>query len=438
MKTKFQIVLDDNLSRCIKLPKSKYEATLLLGSFQIKSMAVTYYSRLEDYVSNLFSLTFIEVNILPSQYYDLLQAGREHLKVKLTKLTQDNKIVNSRIYEAKLLGMGNEQIDNNINSIQNTDMMDKTSIKTITIQLIEQAAYNLLLREVGGIFRNDNAANVLKYYLAKQQLHDTYAMDDAVGSITFDSEIVDIKHDSIVVDDGTPLVNLGDYLQERYGIYNQGFGIYLKDLQWHIFAPYNVKKRTSKVDRLVVINAPANRYRAIDETYNLSGYTHTVIATAPTSSVRLDDNAMNTGTGVKFADPGKLLDGFSSDDPTATEPKLDPKSYMTEYTGFDYNNEQMLTRTVKGRFDANPTVAASNLAATGGYVITAGWDNGIIDGLIPGMPVEYIYENGRNMYSMYGTLLSAHEESVPMNGSMLDGIMNTTVKLSMFLKPLSV
>lgn len=434
MKSRFSLLLERNIHKCIEFPKYKYKVTLIVGKNKVNALGVSRYVRLENYLSDLFATHFIDINTLPSDYYTLMQWGRNDIKVKLDRLTSDNILINSTMYYGVLLNTSNAQLDNNVGAMQDMDIMDKTNIETVSLQLVDIAAYTLLSTEVGGMYNGNTAADVYRLILAAQTLDDTYSDGNRVNTITFDSETVKTVQRTIIIKDGTPLVNVGDVLQRNYGIFDQGFGVFLKDGNWQVFAPYNVKKSKNNTDRLVIINAPENRYRGTEKTYFKEGNTHTVISTAKVSMSQLSDSALNSGTGARYADPTKLADGFSGSD---SDPKLKPKDYMTEYTGVEYYNPLKATFTNENVFESNPSHISSRLAATGGVIAAIGWDNGIIDGLIPGMPVSFVYEANMNMHRMEGTLISAVCDSSLPNGNLVDGVFTNAVTLTVFLKEIA-
>lgn len=434
MRSAFQIMLEDNINKCVSFPKLKYRLTFILNGMNIQAVNVSDLVIIEDYITNLFTTGFIEVTVEPSVYHTVLQYARSNIQLKLdTFVSSGSGVVRTDYYYGFLLDTSNPQLDSNVAALQDIDRMDATSLMSISLQIIEPSCYYLMGNEIDGcMFNNATASDVYKYILSQQMLREDFSSDKAIGSITFDSETVNTTYSVIEIEDGTPFVNIGDELQRIYGIYNQGFGVFLKNLQWQIFAPYNLKKDITNVERLVIINAPKNRYKNTEATYFREGNTHTIIATGDTRSSNLVNDTVNSGVGSRFADPNKLVDGFSKG--SVDRPKLDPKDYMTEYQGVHYNNPVKHTVSATNMFESNPSVVSSKLAASGGYIITVEWDHGMIEPLIPGMPVKYIFEANRNLQQWRGTLIGASMVSAPNGSTLVDAHFNNIVKLTLFVK----
>lgn len=433
MANKLDIVLAGVFEGAVGLPDLKYVLHINYRGHVMTSHAVVSFRRSEDYLENIFTAILVDAVFSAVDYSGIMMAGHEDLTAVLEVTGYTGGVIYRNKYRAVLLNSDDQRIEGNTDSVQSLDVVNEQSIATASFQLIDIAAYDIRMRQVGGIFTNTTAANVLKYILSKNMLKGDYSKSSAVSSINVDSDSFQKVYKQIVIPEGTKLISVGDYLQEHYGIYNTGFGIYLKNSNWYVYPSFNVDKFKKAAEKLIIVNAPSNKYRTPERNFKVDGSTISVVCTGETAMVRATDAAvLNHGTGTRYADVSKLMDfDFNEDD----KPKMQPDAYMTEYQGVDYNNSYKNIQTVKGRFSSNPAVQASNLAATAGIIITTVWEHGRIDILTPGMAVEYVYGVDDQVARLKGTLLKAELiSSIPNNG-IVEAKHRNVVSLSIFLKP---
>ena len=428
----FDTIINAALANAVRLPDFTGEATLILGQHQIKALRVVAKTDRQDYVNNLFEEIICTIAISAEEYSRIILNAHEDMYMVLSQMPFDGGRKITTRWRAVLTSVSDPSIEANQQFSTQPSEAGKTNISIISFQLLDPAAYNLRLLKVGNTFRNETAINALRYFLSKNTLTNSMGTKDAVSSIVVAPGALTKKHSVVVVDDGTPLSSLPDWLQDKYGVYNQGLGMFLKDRIWYVFAPYAVSQRTDDVSRLVVINAPAGRYRNLEKTFSIVGKTVTIIATGEAKHKRTSDtDALNYGTGVVYASADKLLDGMTD---TSGNPVMTPEKYMVEYRSSRYRNPDDNFHVPKDKFVSNPAIYATHLAAAGGDIISIDWENGFATPLKPGMPVTFIspYKDGIRKYT--GTLLGVEEHtSVPLGG-LVETRYNTNVKLTMFLK----
>lgn len=229
-------------------------------------------------------------------------------------------------------------------------------------------------------------------------------------------------------------MGLPDYLQSKYGIYGQGLGCFLRGMQWHVFSPFNIVKKSLDIPRLVVFNAPPGRYRDVPNNFSMVGKTIAVVATGNTKHRRYsDEDALNGGTGVRYADIRSIDGGTSSKDPTE-DPKRTPSEYMTEYRGSNYLADVQNTVTSSKRYTDNPLQVSTVMAMRGGEVVDIEWLHGTLEPLRPGMPVTFYYSDNGKAKKRAGTLISAEMfSSIPKRG-FIEPEHRNVIRLALFLK----
>lgn len=425
-------IISAALTSAVKLPDFTYEATLTLGQYQIKALRVAAITSRQDYVAGLFEENICSIALNSEQYRRVVLNAHEDMYMTLTRTPFSGGVKVTQRWRAVVMGISDPTIEANHQFAERPSESGKTSISVISFQLIDPAAYNLRLRKVGNTFRNCSAIDALRYFLAKNTLSDKMSAGDAVGSIVVAPGYIQTKHPTIVIDDGTDFAALPTWLQQKYGVYNQDLGVFFKNRVWYVFAPYSVVQQTGDVNRLVVINAPASRYRNLEKTFSIVGKTVTIIATGEAQHKRLSDtDALNYGTGLIYASADKLLDGMTD---TSANPVATPEKYMVEYRSSRYRNPDDNYHIPKDKFVSNPAVYASKIASLGGDIVSIDWENGFSEALKPGMPVTFISPYNDTVKKYTGTLIGVEEHSSVPLGGLVETRYNTNVKLIMFLK----
>lgn len=425
------VVIKSNLPTLKGLPAFEYDLTLRIGQIQFTAARVIAKTVRENYLAAMFEVTLVTAMITPSQYAQLVLPGHTNIQATLVKRRPDGSNKKITKYRAILADNNNPLLANNNAYSTRTSEMDMANISVVTFQLISAIDYDLRLRRFQGInFKNALPINVLQHLLASNRLVDEYEQSDTVARISFESKYIEQRFDTIEIDEGLELLELPNYLQREYGIYNQDLGCYLKNRQWYIFAPYGIAKHSDGGNKIVIINAPANRWRGSEINYKVEGRTLTILATGEVTHEKSSDaEALNGGTGIRYADINTLHGGKNTDNP-----KSNPKDYVTEYASSNYEAGFNNIPTAPGGFVANPAVYASQLSRRGGDIVEVIWERGDIALLTPGAAVRFITQNGPNIRDLQGTLIGAEEHSNVPEGGVTETKHVGMVKLTLFLK----
>ena len=430
MSTQMDALINAHLSQVVGLPDVEYTAVIAIGTYQFEALRVIMLTEKQNYVEDMFEEIMITVAMTSNQYLKAVNMGHEDMSLTLITKGWETNLTSKRTYRAILVNQRDERLEGNMQEVHSLDEADNKSLAVVTLQLIDPAAYNLRLKEIGGIFRNCDTMSVLKYCLASARLYDVFSKSNAIASISADDTYQTATFKSVVIPEGTKILQLPDFLHNTYGVFNQGMGCYLKNRCWYIFAPYNVLKFEKNVDKLVLINVPPTKYRSLAANFKLEGKTTTILCTGETRHMKqTSSEALNLGTGVKYADTAQLMTKMSNKDGS---PKLRPKEYITEYRSSNYMNANNLAPMIG--YEDNPAKQASYLAARGGDYVTLTWERGTMDVLVPGMPVKFITDDTNGVRVLYGTLLAAEKLSNAPQGGMVETRHTVTIKLVVFLK----
>lgn len=427
------VLIEDNLKTMRAAPVLEYEAVLSIGSYQIKMMHVMALSSREDYVRGQYEERMITVTMLPSQYAKLMLYGHADMTMKVTTVTPASQSRSAKTYRAIPATLRDPTMENN-SSQRVVQDQDATTVSVAHFQLMDPAAYDIRLRQVGANFLKTKTIDVIKLIFGKTKLSDKYNQSEAVGALQIDTDAVATIPSVVVIPDGTNLITLPQFLQKEYGVYSQGIACFLKNRCWYVFAPYSRKKSTYDVRRLVVINVPGDRYRKLNASYKVDGKTVTVMATGQSLHTdNTDADAMIGGTGTRQTDVTKLIHAPGAVDGTSL-PKMNPQQYMREYQGYEYNKAYVNAPMADKPHTANTAVQASALAARNGCYMEVVWERGVSEVLLPGMPVQFLTQDGTKIKQMEGTLVGAEMLSTLQTPGLVDPSHQAQIKLTMFLR----
>lgn len=426
-------LITENLKLAVGAPDLEYQAVLSVGSYQIRAMFVFSNSIREDFVGSGFEERVCTVVLRPSDYSKVVLYGHSSLTLKLSEMPANGGAKRSRIYRAVLLDLRDVGVENNNADRSRMVDVDKANISMVSFQLFDPAVYELLLTTVGGTFPSAKPLDVMKVILGKTRLVDKYNKQDAVGRLEIDELDNGVKR-HVVIPPHIKLFNMAGYLQEEYGVYSQGMGAYLKDRVWYIFAPFTRLKEKADTWKLVIINAPANRHRKLENTYHVRGKTITILMTGEVKHTdRSDQDALIEGTGVRYNDPTKLLRKPGEADGTQI-PKQSPKDTMTEYVAVDYVSKFEHAPVASTPFTVNASKQSSALAARGGMYVAGVWERSIPEILLPGMPVTFYTQDGDRIKELNGTLIGAETLTSNPSGGLVEHAHSSMTKLTMYLR----
>lgn len=429
----FDNVLSSVLNKCYKLPRLKMSAEIKVGIYKFMATAVSAYSVVQNYHDDMFENGMVTLVMSVRHYSEVVLHGHEDISVTMTikpAVGPGAPIV--RRYRAILIGYTDPKAEGNIAGVNDATGSDNMSV--VTFQLLTLAAYNLRLHEVGATYAKATAASVLISTLNGLQLNDEMAAVDAVSRINIDQEYSRRVFSTITLKDGVKLLELPDLLQEKYGIFQQGLCCFLQDGKWYIFAPYGIAKKFADIPKLKIFNASAAKNIGSERTMFIEGKTVTIVAAGNVTVVKNSDaEALNEGTGVRYADI-KAIVGNTSTSAPGDDPRRTPTEYVTEYRASSYDGPYQNTVMATDRFSDNPLKYASALAKRSGRIVKIVWENGIINVLTPGMPVSFHYNRDNKVVIEHGTLLAAQSISQIANNGIVEVELITTVELTLFLK----
>lgn len=415
MKGVFKTMVQEHLSVASGAPEIIPSVVLKIGGKVINAIRVISFTRSGNFVENCFDTFHFSLAISADDYQ--YQATQNHGNIEIT-LNRRAGIKNlpALKFRGVILGANDPHMAANTSNLTQANDM---SLSVITIEALQIMAWGLRVNQIGGTFKESDPLTLARYILAKTRLVDGVSNQDFVAGIEYVKE-EQKEYQEITVPDGTPFLGVFDYIQNRYGIYGKGLGVFLRDKAWHLFTPYDASRFNQDIARLVIYNVPQDMMSLPDRTYTVRNKTVTIAATGETTHIDdRDTTAVNEGTGYRVASVRALeLRTTSHTEEGGSE--TTPDEYMSNSNPAEHSSGTTNAPMVSGRLKDDDKSIMSAYAARTGTQVKVMWQGSIPYTLVPGMPVKFIYPIGERTITRYGTLVGELYHTYPKSNGMID------------------
>ena len=375
-------------------------------------------------------------------FSNLLYPHRDEFDVTLIKepLTESKSSDNfaresrSRRYRGSLVENRSNKITGEHAQSSYTEDADRAGDNEYHIQLIDLAAEQLRLKNVGGVYRNMRAHEVIQGVLSMTSADLDLDRDSAILGVDVIEGDNQQQREHTIIPHGTRSVDVAPYIQQQVaGVYRTGMGYYLQNGIWYIYPQFNTR-RFDKTDRnLTVVNIPPNRMPSIERTYFTDGDRVILIATGETTHID-DSEAMqlNLGNAVRFVKAENVIEDFHEvDGNTATAERA-------------HNIEELVVRQRRvglnvahfspDRILANEFQQLSDIARRIGSFIRTQWEESNPDLIYPGMPVRYVYQEGEILEEIFGIVMGVDHYVYDTRQGAVTGRYRCDAILTLFLE----
>lgn len=302
---------------------------------------------------------------------------------------------------------------------------DFDNLKAIKLQLIPLAVNDYRLRTVSGIFRMTTVGNVLKLLIDANVTRIDIPRKDVVTEEQWvehnfagliGSEIAPPDNERvyrhIIIPRGTLLIDLPTYLQQKYGVYKQGIGNFIKRGIVHVFPKYNFKRVEELKRVLTIVNLPPNAAPQAPLTYRVNEQGG--VAMVSTGIVKHDDVSnwaqLNNAGGYQALNPEVVMDNQTEATPEALRAYSSNNLLSTDVISRSDGMEaiHVLTEATMNMYPAESKLSSLK---TGMLILT--WENAQIELLYPGMPVRIIHLIGDKLSKTDGVLKTISMSIMP-------------------------
>lgn len=382
-------------------PNIKYRGVLSIDGAADDVIAVHSFTRSANVAEDCFSTYFVSVAIKTSTYQYMATQGHGNVTYKHIEI-MGGRSKKPRMFRGIIQNVSDVTMEGNVTRL---DAGDNETISIITLELMDLAAWDLRISQTGGIFNRTDGLSLSRFILESMALKDNYDTANSVAAIQYEKATPRSYH-SINIPDGTPFLGVFDYIQNHYGIYDKGVGVFLYNQTWYLSKLWDADKFKTTEDKLVIINVPTEQMAAPDRTYAVDGTTTTVIATGSVKHIdERDTNALNQGTGYRVASVRALELRTSSMEDQNTVSETTPNKFVSETSPVAHRSGAVNAPVVSARFKDDDTSIRSEFIKKGGSLVKLKWE-GSVDGLLkPAMGVKLQYSANNRIITRYGTLI---------------------------------
>jgi hypothetical protein len=304
--------------------------------------------------------------------------------------------------------------DNNMEN-SSREVQNLMSLVEVDLQLKPKLLDDISKVTVGGNFLETSNAdllrNLLKFYCNDMELDD----DQKLIGVNLHSTASEKVHDTVVVDHGTNLCDLADYLQVKAGgVFPAGMAQFVHNRVWYLYPPYDTSGFDEAQRKIVIISVPAKRYPQVEKTFLEENGIVTILATG-NKKIISDKNQIqdNAGNGVMFADANQMVSGFSTVKGNTAVAKRGQNN--SEFVGESAKTGKNNVKMAPEGITSNPFVSTSRLARSQGHFFMVEWENADPELIEPGINVKIMYLNEGEVKSITGVLVKCHRQT-KMNG----------------------
>lgn len=395
-----------------------YECTFLMpDGTTVDPLKFVSLDIVRDFTNNVADVTILEVVFGIGTLTKKVYPWKSNIKAviqrqfigEVDEAVDPDGAVETMTYTAVLMdprGHAKEQSSPLLDTVESGDLGGVTKVQ---FQLVD--AYSEWLRScsTGGIFKQCTPHDVLKTLLTKESKEMPVERGLSIDVIDVVPPDNTERRAHIVVPQGTPLMALSNYLQDKCGgIYNSEIGFYLHKGSWYVWPLFNTQRFEDSPKGLTVINIPENRMPGIERTFRQTAHQLIILTTGGTRSIDSSTSRqVDEGNGIRFTDAKAIFEDFGKTVNNITT--LSRGKNVTEVLFKEAENGLNHVVTAAKGISSNLMSALSKISSRKGQVVQAVWENSRGSLIYPGMPVQYLYENNNTTKTLYGVVTQVQD-----------------------------
>ena len=381
---------------------------LLLPEQTIRPFKLVSIEIVRDYEHSFSDKILIEIILPRSSYVNILYPNRDQLTVTLQRTAQGERIEGNTVsipLVRSYKGVLTDRISDEILSLKSNSEVLERDLQTYYIQLIDKAAEVLLMKQVGGIYKDcvnhELIQGVLTVVSGELELDETSSI---YGVDVVEGDNLEIRSHTIVPQ-GTKVVDMPDYIQNYAGgVYATKLGYYLQTGIWYVYPQYSFERYTREPKNVTVINVPDNKLPSIERSYFFDDIRLLLLATGVTKHIdNTEKEQIEFGNAVRYLDASKVMGEFR----IANENKgqmIRSENVVEMQLGTRRNSLNQAPMSPR-RITANHYRESSEVSIRMGMYIKVTWQNADSELIYPGQPVKYVYMKDGLLNEIYGCIL---------------------------------
>lgn len=401
----------------------------------------------EEYRAAYMSLLVVEVEVARSGFDQFLSKSRANFDVKLIKTlrgVRGEEIAGGAETFRTYKGFIDKTEAGDMlqeNSSDSDDVQrDLTDTVLVNIQLLETVEKEMSFASAESVYRDVTTQELIEHVLS-YGLSDSASVEQLTsmdyrgvrGAEVYKTED-SVRHDFIIVDGETKLIDIPHSLQFNHGVYSAGLGQFYKNGYWHVYPLFDTSRFKEESKTMTVVLMPQDDLPTSERTYMYRSEQLYIFATGEKAIVNRDElEALNNFNAYRFWRSDDLLDTFFNKTGNNGLPNID--MVKKEFT-LDKRKDPFFNVARPDRnFTQNAKKASAKMHEMRGRYLIVNWDNGNEDLLVPGMPVKVLYVSNKEIKETFGTLLGATSDIETSSGSLTDTSFSKHTTLSIYLDP---
>lgn len=398
------------------LPFTAPRAELTAGGENIPILKVMALEIRRAYATSHSDVVFLDVVLMAGTFAHRVFPNKDDLFVTLhmdpVRSGQSDpdldEAIETQTFRAVLHDTGSEVLDSSSPEVTTETTLNLADIRQYRLELIDLATEQMRMMTVGTVLHNTEPGESLRTLMTRVIQDVVIDEEQAVSGV----EMVDVDNvepfRQMIVPHGTPILDLADLFQNTAGLYTTGIGSYLQKKTWHVFPLYDVTRFDHAEKTLTLINVPRRRFSGMDRTFRMTA--NQIIALV-TGEVRSEDatdvSLINEGNGVRFADPDRVFQifGISEGDNKSTAVR---EEVVNEIIAVEPKSGLNYAPIPATKMTSNRYRQLSELAVRKGSFIVCQWEFSIVDAIVPGMPVKFLYEVDGSVTETQGQVLEVN------------------------------
>lgn len=417
-----------------------------------------------EYVSRYSDRQKLLVNIPYGDYIQKIYPHKGFLEitirymplVKNTINVDDNKKTTSFKYRAVLMNQDSKGLQGS--SVLTADQRagNYSKREAVEFQLIEPIIDKIRNKTISGIFRGTQT-NLLKTllrtdFLEEPRKHNVPLWFVRKGTVSFLAGVDVIPPDNNpakmqwIIPNGTRVMDLARFIQDRYGIYEHGVGSYVERGEWYVWSLYNTKRFEESPATLTVAIADKQKLPTSDSSFTVENATaqeyedvewrkqhrHVkAIVQSDGAHIDVSEARLQTeGNGVRYLNLDSLIDNYAvtKKGVTTISRANNLREYMVEKRddGLNYVAPAQ-------NHTSNHWREMSRLQERRGTILHVEWHNSDPDVLYPGMPVKVLYSDHKDVRALYGILVAGRHGFSAESEQFTDNRIRSNTVLSIWL-----
>lgn len=428
MIPRFQKIVNEHIAQATGLPAINYDAIVTVKGKPITVIKVHSVINSGNFLNDLTGLIHMTIVLPLTQQRIATTRADGDLRVQLIVRTANNKLVG--IFPYRGIAINNREQDMEAPTAFMGESGEK-AIAMVTFELMDENMWFLRTANVPVNYHDTDALTVARTILAKTFPTSDNTMGE-VQSLQYEEEEQQLYRD-IVLPDSTTFLGVFDKLQENYGIYSKGLGVYQHLRRWYLFQLYDSEKFNTAKEKLVIMNLPREMSAHIDKTIHITpGVTYLITGGDSRTLATRDEDALNSGTGYRVGSI-RALDGRASSFTPGGVSMTTSDKFVSQANPVAYAGKVVNAPVAKNHFTDNDKPLRAKLAKSEGTITNVTW-NYSVHGLVkPGMAVKFMYANEFGMYARYGTVIGEVYQAGLDGGSIATARYNTTTELTLWL-----